>query len=222
MTCTHCQGIDRFFGERTARRELRRYRKKGATGATAKLLDALKAEGVEGAALLDIGGGVGVIQHELLAAGAKEALGVDASSAYLETVRAEADRRGNAQLVRGLQGDFVDVSEEAGMAEVVTLDKVLCCYPEMEELVSRSAGAAHRLYGLVLPRETKLIRVGFRIFNIYLWLRRSAFRTYVHPTADVEKIISAEGLHKKFRGRAEFMWDVAVYARPSGLSASES
>jgi hypothetical protein len=46
------------FDDRQAKADLRSYRKKGPDRSTPLLLDALRAEGVEGASLLDIGGGV--------------------------------------------------------------------------------------------------------------------------------------------------------------------
>ena len=82
--------------------QLRKYREKGPIASTRTLIDALKAVGVEGATLLDIGGGIGAIQHELLAAGVAHATSVDASAPYLGAAREESDRRG--------QGDRVDPS----------------------------------------------------------------------------------------------------------------
>src|SRR3972149_6454378 len=96
MSCAQCQGIERMFDRRAAERELRQYRAAGPGGTTRLLIDALKAEGVAGLTLLDIGGGVGAIQHELLRAGARSATAVDASSAYLDAARAEVARLGHA------------------------------------------------------------------------------------------------------------------------------
>src|SRR3972149_5220101 len=89
MSCAQCQGIERMFDRRAAERELRQYRAAGPGGTTRLLIDALKAEGVAGLTLLDIGGGVGAIQHELLRAGGRRATAVDASSADLDAARAE-------------------------------------------------------------------------------------------------------------------------------------
>lgn len=218
MSCSHCRDADRFFTNRTAKRELRRYHKKGPTGATGTLVAALRSEGIEDATLLDIGGGVGVIQHELLQAGAKESVGVDAASVYLDTARAEAERRGKGDYVRGLRGDFLDLSDEVEPADVVTLDKVICCYPDMGELVSRSVGKARTLYGIVVPRETRLVKAAFAGFNLWLRLRRSAFRAFVHPVADMERLISQAGFEKQFSGQAEFMWNVLVYSRSEPIA----
>ena len=88
------------YDEKVAAADLRRYRKNGPRPWARALIEAIKAEGVEGATLLDIGGGIGVIQHELLDAGAASATSVEASSAYLSAARSESDRRGLATASR--------------------------------------------------------------------------------------------------------------------------
>ena len=106
---------------------------------TRTLIEALKAEGVEGATLLDIGGGIGVIQHELLAAGAASAISVDASSAYLDAAREESDRRGLRGRVTYRHGDFVELAESVPPADIVTLERVLNVYPDWVRLAGVSA-----------------------------------------------------------------------------------
>ncbi|UCC73007.1 MAG: methyltransferase domain-containing protein [Gemmatimonadota bacterium] len=82
---------------------------------------------MEGATLLDIGGGVGVIQHELLDAGARGATGVEAVPRYLAAARGEAERRGHAERVDLVLGDFVELAGAIEPADMVTLDRVICC-----------------------------------------------------------------------------------------------
>ena len=66
MASCQCQGIERLFDRREALRKLHTYARQGPDRTTRLLLDAVKAAGIEGATLLDIGGGVGVAQLELL------------------------------------------------------------------------------------------------------------------------------------------------------------
>ncbi|MGI9179035.1 MAG: class I SAM-dependent methyltransferase [Longimicrobiaceae bacterium] len=210
--CSHCAGIEKEFGEKTAARDLRRYRRKGPLAGTRILLEALRREGIAGMTLLDIGGGVGAIHHELLAAGASRATHVDASTAYLAAAREEARRRGHESRVTFRQGDFVELAPELPPADVVTLDRVICCYPDMERLVGLSAARARRLYGLVYPRDRWWLRPAFPLSNLYFRLRRCPFRIYRHPREAVDEVIRGQGLERRFRATTP-LWQVVVYAR---------
>ena len=159
VTCCQCEGIERQFGRRTARWELRRFRKRGPAVTTRMLIDALRREGVSGASILDIGGGVGAIYHELLASGARNAVHVDVSPDYLAVAREEAERRGQADRVEFVRGDFVDLAAARSESDVVTLDRVICCYPDMDRLVALSADKARRLFGAIYPREAWWMRL---------------------------------------------------------------
>lgn len=208
-----CQGLEGMFGDKTARRDLKRYRRKGPSKPTRRLLDALREDGVQGASVLDIGGGVGAIQHELLDAGAGRAIGVEASRAYLRASREEAERRGHRDRTTTHQGDFVALADEIPSADVVTLDRVICCYPGMETLVDRSAARARRLYGLVHPRDRWWTRLGLGIGNLVLRLSRKDFRAYVHPIDAIDRAVHADGLTLRSRESVGPVWQVAVYAR---------
>jgi Methyltransferase domain len=213
MTGCCCHGVEQIFGERTARHDLRRYRKHGPSKPTRVLLDALRRAEIEHATLLDIGGGIGAIQHELLAAGAARATSVEASAAYLRVAREEAERRGHADRITDTVGDFVALADRVDPADVVTLDRVICCYPDMESLVGRSADRAKRLYGLVYPRDRWWIGLGIRATNLIMRLSRRAFRAHLHSTSAVDAVVRAHGLTPRAAGRAGPVWQVAVYAR---------
>ena len=212
MPCPQCVGIESEFGERLARRELAHYRRRGARKTTRMLLDALRLAGVRDATVIDVGGGVGVIHHELLDAGAASAVHVDAASHYIDAARLEAVRRGHGDRVTFRYGDFVAVAPSLPSADVVTLDRVLCCYHDMRALVAASASHAGRLYGVVYPRETLLVRLGAPIINLLMRLRRSAFRVFVHPTREVDAAVRDAGLAPRWRATT-LLWQVVVYAR---------
>jgi magnesium-protoporphyrin O-methyltransferase len=211
--CQQCEGIESLFDDKTARKELKRYRNKGPDKATLVLLDALKAEGVEGLTLLDIGAGVGAIHHELLNAGATQATDVDASTAYLEAARQEAERQGHADQVSYHHGDFVELASEMEEADVVTLDRVLCCYHDMKALVELSTKRANKLYGLVFPQNTWFVKIGLAVGNFFLWITRDPFRTFMHRTEAVDAIARQNGLERRFHRNAGLIWQVVVYER---------
>ena len=212
MTCCQCEGIEKFFGAKEANRRLRRYRNKGPLKTTRILLEVIKAHGVEGMRLLDIGGGVGAIQHELLSAGLARATDVDASSAYIEAAKEEAQRREQADRIHFRYGNFVDLSSEIETVDIVTLDRVICCYHDMGALVKLSSARARRLYGLVFPRDNWFVKIGAMFGNFILWISRNPFRTFVHPTEAVDSVVRSNGLERRFH-RKTALWQVAVYER---------
>jgi Methyltransferase domain len=210
--CPHCQGADRFFDTGVARGDLDAYRKNGPSRQTKMLLEALQAAGVEGVTLIDIGGGVGAIQHELLGAGAQSAVHVDASTAYLGASQEEAEQRGHRQRVSYVHGNFVELAPQIEPADIVTLDRVVCCYPDMPGLVGESAARAQKLYGLVYPRDAWWMKLGGRFINLFLWIQRNPFRFFVHSTAEVDAVIRSKGLTPQYQ-RTAGVWQVVVYGR---------
>jgi 2-polyprenyl-3-methyl-5-hydroxy-6-metoxy-1,4-benzoquinol methylase len=213
MTCCgHCRDAGDLFTDRTARRELRRYRKKGPTRTTRTLLDAIRPRLGDRWTLLDVGGGIGAIQHELLDAGVVRATQVDASAAYLEASRREAERLGHADQVEQVYGDFAAMAESVPDADVVTLDRVICCYPHMEVLVEASAKKARHVYGLVYPREHLAMRAFLAAANLYMGLRRSAFRTFMHRGEAVDALVRSLGFERASH-ETTLLWQVVMYTR---------
>jgi SAM-dependent methyltransferase len=210
--CHHCRDADSLFNRRMAARQLARYRRRGPEGTTRLLIEQLLACGVVGARVLDIGGGVGVVHHELLRAGAAEALDIDAASAYLAAAQDESVRQGHAAQTSYREGDFVALADSVAGAEIVVLDRVICCYPEMAALVGAAAARADRLLGLVYPRDVWWVRVGVRAINGGFALQRRRFRLYCHPTAAVEAVITHAGLGVQAR-HTRGPWQVVVFAR---------
>lgn len=212
MANCQCQGIDTVFNAAEAARKLADYRKKGPAATTRLLTGAIREAGVQDRTVLDIGGGIGAIQYELLRAGARAALSVEASSAYVAAARQEARRQGVADRIDYRLGDFVALAGDIPPADIVTLDRVICCYADMPALVTRSAERARQLYALVFPRESAWVRLALAVENLFERLRGSGFRAFVHPTAAVEAILQEHGLRRRFH-RTSGMWQVAVYGR---------
>lgn len=209
-----CEGIERQFDEKEAADALKRYRARGPDRTTRMLLDALEREGVEGMTLLDIGGGVGAIPNQLLRAGVTSATGVDASAAYFEAATQEAERQGHSDRVSFHHGNFVDLTPEISQADIVTLDRVICCYHDVEGLVGRAAEKADRLFGAVYPRDTWWARLFERVLNAYQRARSRSFRGFVHPTDVVDGLLRRKGLIPRSYAQT-ILWQVVVYTRPA-------
>jgi hypothetical protein len=213
MVCPHCEGADRVFNAAWAQRELNEFRKHGPAKATQTLINVLKEAGVTGLSLLDIGGGIGAIQHTLASAGINRTIDVDASSAYLKIAQAEAQKLGYADKAQYLHGDFVQLAPQIEPADIVTLDRVVCCYPDMHALVKLSSERAKRFYALIYPRDNIFLKYGIHVFNFFsfvIW--RSPFRTYIHSSHDVDAVIQDSGLKQLFHKNVGF-WQVYVYQR---------
>lgn len=210
--CTQCDGIEQTFNEEHVDEDLRLYRAEGPDETTGWLLDELMERGVEGMTVLDIGGGVGAIQHELLNGGAASAVHVDASSAYIEAAKREARRRKQADKIEWHFGNFVDLAPELSPADIVTLDKVICCYDDMPSLVRKSSKLARRFYGIVVPRDTWWLRLAFRVMDFFQRLFGNPYRVFVHSHEKIEGIIHRAGLKRVFE-RRNWVWLVMLYSR---------
>jgi len=212
MKCGCADCYDVMFDVRMARKDLKHFRKDGPDPTTRALIDALVSAGVKDATVLDVGGGVGAIQHALLEQGAASTIDVDASAEYLRAAREEGERRGTAGRMSFVHGDFITVAPDIEPMDVVTLDKVICCYPDMETLVAASASRAKRLYGAVFPRDRWSTKIGIAAINAFMRVMRRGFRVYLHPVAAIDAALRRQGLSPRAE-RQTFVWRVVVYAR---------
>lgn len=215
MPCNCCQITDKTFGEGDARANLKVYRRRGPASQTKEILKAVRSRRLNDATLLDIGGGIGAIHHELLEGTARSATHVDASSAYLKAAEGEAWRRGHAGRVNFIQADFTDIAAGLPPADIVTLDRVVCCYPDYRALLAAAAGRSKRLLAMSYPRETWYMRLFVNLIDMAQALRRDPFRVFVHPVAQMDSVLSASGLRRESRTRM-FAWEVVLYERVAG------
>ena len=171
MPCNCCEITDNAFSEAEARAELRNYRRRGPMNQTKLILESIRSLGLKNADLLDIGGGIGAIHHELLRDLVREATHVDASSAYLKEAKQEASRRGHSERVHFIHTDFTDVADQLPGADIVTLDRVVCCYPDFRRLLKAAAEHSRRALAFTYPRETWYMRFGLKAANFFQGLR---------------------------------------------------
>lgn len=212
MDCCQVATIDDHFDRRKAAKQLAEFREKGSKQTTRILVEALVAQGIDGATLLDIGGGIGEIQHELLQAGVREAVNLEVSAAYVDACRMEAERQGHGDRITHQRGDFANMENIAG-ADIVTLERVICCYPDMPSLVSQSCTKANRLLGLVYPREAWWVKMALTLFyNLRFKATGDPFRVYLHRTSDVNAVVERCGFERRFFQIAG-QWQIYVYGR---------
>jgi len=212
MPCNCCEITDSAFSEAEARSEVKNYRKRGPANQTRLILEAVRSLGSKDVVLLDIGGGIGALHHELLDDVAREATHVDASSAYLKEAKAEAARRGHGERVNFIHADFTNVAADLPKADIVTLDRVVCCYPDFRGLLKAAADHSRKALALTYPRETWYLRIGLKGVNFFQRLRKDPFRVFLHPIADMDSLLKREGFERVTLRRL-FIWEMALYRR---------
>jgi magnesium-protoporphyrin O-methyltransferase len=206
------RAADQQFNQKRAASELRRYREKGPDPTTRLLEEGIAQSGALKGTLLDIGSGIGALTFSLLERGMTSAVAVDASSAYIGAARQEAERRGRADAVRFVHTDFVTAASQLPAASVVTLDRVVCCYPSCELLLDAALQHADRCLALSYPRDRWYVRAAIKVENGQRWLGRNPFRTFVHPPAMMEGTIRRAGFDLSSR-RETWIWSADIYTR---------
>lgn len=210
--CEHCGAVEQSFGRRRAARDLRRYRSKGPDATTTAVVGMIRDSGIGPATLLDIGGGVGVIAFELLGQGIERAVLAEAAPGYLEAARREADRRGETTRMEFVLGNFVDTAGGIDGADVVTLDRVVCCYPDHASLLAAAAARCSDMLVLSHPRDRWGVRFVVGLENLVRRLRRDRFRTFVHPVEAMYGILADAGFIQK-DSTESFVWRTVSFVR---------
>ncbi len=210
MSCCVPSGYDDLFSAGQARRDAKRYRRRGLDGTARRLVEFVRDRGLEGPTVLEAGGGVGAIQLELLKAGAARTVNVELSSGYEEEAAALAREAGLERRVARRIGDFVH--DEVEPADVVVMHRVVCCYPDYEALVGVAAERARRALVLSFPKETLLTRLTFAGFNLFERLRGHDFRAFVHPVPGILAAAERRGLELSLSHRGAF-WQIAGLER---------
>lgn len=213
--CCECEAIDRHFAAARAAKELATYARRGPTGTSRLILSALRGLPRPIDSLLDIGAGIGVLHHELIGSGTRSAVHVEAASAYIDAARKESVRRGHAGRVHFLHGDFLARAPSIAAADLVTLDRVVCCYAAFEPLIRLSAEKATRYYALSFPHDRWYMRAHTRWQNHRRKWAGNAFRTFVHPVPEMCALIRDVGFVVR-RSCRTLTWQVLVCTRRIG------
>jgi 2-polyprenyl-3-methyl-5-hydroxy-6-metoxy-1,4-benzoquinol methylase len=197
-SCCDPLGCDRFFTARFARRVAKRYRKRGLDRTARRMVGFLEDIGLEGATVLEVGGGVGEIQIELLRRGAERAVNLELSSAYeREAERLLAEAGVQDRVERHLRDIAVD-PDGIEPADVVVLHRVVCCYPDYERLLAAAGALARGTLVFSYPRRNAVSRLLVAAQNVAFRTMRREFRTFVHPPSAMVAILRDRGLEPRF------------------------
>ena len=212
MSCCSPQRYDKAFGRRAARRDARRYRRRGLDGVSRRIADFLRERGVEGASVLEIGGGVGAIQIELLRAGAARTVNLELSPEYEGAAGELLREAGLEEGVERKLGDIVRQTDLAGPADAVVMNRVVCCYPDPDALVGAAAERTRRFLVMSFPRDRRITRTALAVANLGARLMRWDFRAWVHSPAAILAAAERQGLRAAGESRDTF-WQVAALER---------
>lgn len=214
-SCCDPRGYDAVFGTRFARRLARRYRRRGLGATEQSIVDFCVRHGLEDATVLEIGGGVGELQLELLHRGAAETTNLELVDAYEPEARRLVADAGLADRVHRRLVDIAATPDQVGPADIVVLHRVVCCYPDYERLLRAAADHARRLLVFSYPPRNLLSRTALAVENALFRLTRKSFRTFAHPPEAMLQVLHAQGLHSTYSHPGR-VWQVAGLERVSG------
>ena len=211
MSCEHCCGADKLFNQKSAQKELRTYKKKGPRKSTKKLLSLLSDYDQKGKSLLDIGGGIGAIQWEFVRNGAIKTTDVDASPGYI-AVASDYAKEINHEAANFKMSDFNDVHEELDRHDFVSLDKVICCYPDYKKLLGNALNKSGTALAMTMPLGGWFAKLLNQLPNLYMLLTKNPFRSHIHSPKNVHDFIESNGFRLSEKSLS-FPWLVRVYER---------
>jgi 2-polyprenyl-3-methyl-5-hydroxy-6-metoxy-1,4-benzoquinol methylase len=210
--CCRPGDYDKVFDEKNARSKARAYARKGLTGDARRIVDLVRGKLSPGYSVLEVGGGIGEIQLELLRDGAARVLNVELATQY-EAVASELIReRGLGDRVERRLGDFVREAAAIPAADVVVMNRVVCCYPDADALVGAAAEHARRYLVMTFPVERWWIRAGLAAANALLAVRGSTFRGYAHTTSAVLSAAQGRGMRPAEQRRG-LIWQLVALER---------
>ena len=212
MSCCRSGACEQMFSPRTARRSLERYRSKGLDEIERRIVASAKEAGVQGARVLEIGGGIGVIQAELLQVGAATGEIVELVVAYEPYARELASDKGLSDRVTFRVVDLVEDPDGVEPADVVVLNRVVCCSPDGIELTGIAGRLARRTLVLSYPRDVVWVRLGVGLINLGQRLFGRSFRAFVHSPAKLRAAVEEQGLRATDLGRTAF-WEYSTLER---------
>jgi hypothetical protein len=210
--CSGSAGCAEFFGERLARRSLGHYREKGLQADARTMVEWAAAVGLDGARVLEVGGGIGAVAVELLQRGAASGENIEVVPGWepfaRELIREE---RLEGRLTFRV-ADLLEDPTAAAAADVVALQRVVCCNPQGVRLAGIAAGLTRRVLVLSYPRDAFWTRWPLAAQNLVFRLLGRAFRAFVHDPDAILAAAEEAGLRLAHRRRGA-IWEVAALRR---------
>lgn len=210
--CCPPNRYDEVFDDRFARRAARRYDKKGLSRTAERMVAFVKRQGLEGASVLEIGGGVGEIQLELLGLGAARTTNLEVASSYEAQATRLAEQRGLSDRITRRHLDIAEATEEVETADVVILHRVVCCYEDYERLLAAAGSHAGRMVVFSHPPRHVASRSWMTVQNVAMRLFGKEYRAFTHPPDAMIRVLERQGLKPTYRHRGA-IWQIVGLTR---------
>lgn len=210
--CCDPDDYQSVFSDRFARRQSRRYQRRGLSPAARGIVEFAASQGIAGATVLEIGGGVGQLYIELLHRGAAHVTNLETSENYETEAARLLEQTATTDRVTRRFVDVAQAPDEVEPADVVVLHRVVCCYPDYARLLKVAAAHARKTLVYSHPAANLVNRVQFGAENVYRRLTRNEFRAFIHPPQDMVRAAETGGLAVAYRRHA-WDWDVVGLAR---------
>jgi len=210
--CCTPKGYRQIFSEKNAAGEAKRYRSKGLDGTSKRIFDFVRERGVEGKTLLEVGGGIGAIEIELLKAGMARAINVELTPTYESAARELLAEAGLTDQVGRRVMDFAEAGPEVEAADVVVMNRVICCYPDMPKLASAAAERAGEVLVMSFPNRQWWTRLGLTVANLGFRVVKMQFRVFLHPPELIQAAVQQQGFRIRFNERG-LLWQVNAFER---------
>jgi magnesium-protoporphyrin O-methyltransferase len=205
--------IARHFDAKTGKR-VAKGQDPGLVPVSRRLADALLSIGPTGRTVLELGCGRGALLAQLVRAGATHATGVDLSRASIAVARDRFAREGLAERADLSVGDAAHVPLEAH--DWVILDRVMCCYRDVDALLANTIPAARQIYAFTVPTSRGwrgvLARLEEWFENAWNTLLGQPCPGYVHSLDLIEARMANAGFRFRHRDRQR-LWHIAIYER---------
>ena len=211
-SCCQPGDYDKVFDEKHARTKAREYARKGLSGDARRIVDLVRGRMSPGYSVLEVGGGIGDIQLELLQSGAARSINIELATQW-ETTAADLIReRGLGERAKRRLGDFVREAGNIPAADLVVMNRVVCCYPDADALVGAAADHARRLLVMTFPVDRWWIRWAIAATNVFLKVRGSTFRAYAHATREILSTAQLHGM-RPVEHRRGIIWQLIALER---------
>jgi|SRR5690625_1560494 len=213
-SCCRAQPCEEIFGSGTAWYDLERYLRNGLDQVERDMLAALRERvALDGTRVLEIGGGIGALQAQLLSSGAASGEVIELLDAYAPYAQELARSAGIEGRTSFRVHDLLDSPEEVDPAHVVILNRVVCCSADGPELAAQAARLTDKALLLSFPRSNRFTRALAGMQHALFRLFRRHYRLFAWPEETLIAAARSAGLAPTASGGG-LIWRYLLFERP--------